>query len=487
MGRRSSIIGLLSVLLVVPLVALLAGGSKQAVDSILALRAANGIVAVAQTDRGLLQGLIALRALGGQVQTALLAEADPKPKIAAARAQIDSQVRPAQLRLAALGLPEATQIELELGVTVAQVDQSFALLDAEAAKPVSARRLEAVEPNLKASHAAGAAFERASGAIGGRLRMAGTELAELMELRIEAWAMRSAYGLQCSLLRPLVARGSRMDAKASQELGRLRGATGAAAERLGTLAADPGAPPDIANQAIAAIAAVAGANRGIGQIVERLDDGGKPVESAEQWTKNCNVPFEPSIKVVTMVLDAEVTAALASQTVSVRNLGLAGAIVGGAVLLAATTWWLVRRRLAEPLKQLANQTARATAEIARHIGAVRAATDASVAAVTRIDRKIGEISAIAGSIAAAIEQQGTTTAGIARNVAETAAAANEIKDRTSAVSDEAEHTGRQAAEVLDNATALRVSISELSQSVIRAVRTATPEVDSSARTFRAAS
>ena len=79
---------------------------------------------------------MALRALGGQVQTALLAEADPKPKIAAARAQIDSQVRPAQLRLAALGLPEATQIGLELGVAVAQVDQSFALLDAEAAKPV---------------------------------------------------------------------------------------------------------------------------------------------------------------------------------------------------------------------------------------------------------------------------------------------------------------------------------------------------------------
>ena len=704
MGRRSSIIGLLSVLLVVPLVALLAGGSKQAVDSILALRAANGIVAVAQTDRGLLQGLIALRALGGQVQTALLAEADPKPKIAAARAQIDSQVRPAQLRLAALGLPEATQIELELGVTVAQVDQSFALLDTEAAKPISARRLEAVEPNLKASHAAGAAFERASGAIGGRLRMAGSELAELMALRIEAWAMRSAYGLQCSLLRPLVARGSRMDAKASQELGRLRGATGAAAERLGTLAADPGAPPDIANQAIAAIAAVAGANRGIDQIVERLDDGGKPVESAEQWTKNCNVPFEPSIKVVTMVLDAEVTAALASQTVSVRNLGLAGAIVGGAVLLAATTWWLVRRRLAEPLhrlgiaiarlsggdldtpvalprhndelhglasaietlrrqtnearllakqreqararsedeksaalqsmaatieadmrtsvaqvgervgamaavaeqmnasavdtgaaarsataaaaaalenvsaaagaadqvagafhqighqvsqssaavadavtagqetratietlndqvaeiglvadmisdiaaqtnllalnatieaarageagkgfavvaaevKQLANQTASATAEITRHIGAVRAATDASVAAVTRIDRKIGEISAIAGSIAAAVAQQGATTAGIARNVAETAAAAREIKDRTSGVSDEAERTGRQAAEVLDHATALRVSITGLSQSVIRTVRTAMPPVDSSAGTIRAA-
>jgi methyl-accepting chemotaxis protein len=358
MGRRSSIISLLSVLLVVPLVALLVGGSKQAMDSVLALRTANGVVAVAEADRGLLQGLIALRALGGQVQTALLTEADPRPQIAAARAQIDSQVRPTQARLAALGLPEATKIAPELGAAVAEVDRSFTLLDTEAAKPISERRLEAVAPNLEASHAAGAVFDRASNAIGNRLRMAGSELGELMELRSEAWAMRSAYGLQCSLLRPWIARGSRMDAKATQELGRLRGATGAAADRLGALAANPDAPPDIANQAVAAVAAVTNANRGIDQVVARLDDGGKPVESAAQWTQNCNVPFEPSIKVVTMVLDAEVATALASQTVSVRDLGLAGTIVAGAILLAGTTWWLARRRLAEPLHRLGIAIAR---------------------------------------------------------------------------------------------------------------------------------
>jgi hypothetical protein len=133
--------------------------------------------------------------------------------------------------------------------------------------------------------------------------------------------------------------------------------------------------------------------------------------------------------------------------------------------------------VASEVKQLASQTARSTAEIARHIGAVRAATEASAAAVTRIDRTIGEISEIAGSISAAVEQQGITTAEIARNAGETAAAANQIKDRISDVSDEAERTGRQAAEVLGHTAELRASIGGLRQSIIRVVRTATPDVD----------
>ena len=59
--------------------------------------------------------------------------------------------------------------------------------------------------------------------------------------------------------------------------------------------------------------------------------------------------------------------------------------------------------VASEVKALANQTARSTQEITRHIGEVRAATDASVAAVARIEQTITEVNSIAGSIAAAVE------------------------------------------------------------------------------------
>jgi methyl-accepting chemotaxis protein len=133
--------------------------------------------------------------------------------------------------------------------------------------------------------------------------------------------------------------------------------------------------------------------------------------------------------------------------------------------------------VASEVKALAMQTARSTEEIARHLGQVRSATSASVAAVARIDQTIGEISAIAGSIAAAVKQQDAATAEIARNVAETAGAANEMTSRTNEVSTEAVGTDRHAADLRDNTIALNHAVEELRHSVIEVVRTSTAEVD----------
>jgi methyl-accepting chemotaxis protein len=133
--------------------------------------------------------------------------------------------------------------------------------------------------------------------------------------------------------------------------------------------------------------------------------------------------------------------------------------------------------VASEVKQLATQTARSTQEITRHIGDVRSATDASVAAVGRIERTIGEINAIAGSIAAAVQEQGAATAGIARTITETAAAANEMTQRINEVSAEAEQTGKRGAEVRDDIAGLNRMVRELKQSVSRVVHTSTADAD----------
>ena len=133
--------------------------------------------------------------------------------------------------------------------------------------------------------------------------------------------------------------------------------------------------------------------------------------------------------------------------------------------------------VASEVKQLATQTAKSTEEISRHIGEVRAATGASVAAVGRIEETIGEINAIAGSIAAAVEQQGAATAEIARKVTETATAANEMTNRTHEVSAEAERTGEQAVEIRENTAALESAMHDLQRTVVHLVRTATTEAD----------
>ncbi len=133
--------------------------------------------------------------------------------------------------------------------------------------------------------------------------------------------------------------------------------------------------------------------------------------------------------------------------------------------------------VASEVKQLANQTARSTEEIARHIAEVRNATGESVAAVSNIERTITEIDAISGSIAASVEEQGAATAEIARNVTQTAEAANEITGRIAEVSSEAEETGQHAANVQTGAAELAELVSELRRTVMRVIRTSTTEVD----------
>ncbi len=143
--------------------------------------------------------------------------------------------------------------------------------------------------------------------------------------------------------------------------------------------------------------------------------------------------------------------------------------------------------VASEVKQLATQTARSTEEIARHIGEVRTATGASVAAVGRIEQTIGEVNAIAGSIAAAVEQQGAATAEIARNVNETAAAADQMTQRIAEVSAEANQTGQRSAQVRDDTVALNTMVGELKHALIRVVRTSTDEVNRRHQTrYRAA-
>ncbi len=133
--------------------------------------------------------------------------------------------------------------------------------------------------------------------------------------------------------------------------------------------------------------------------------------------------------------------------------------------------------VASEVKQLANQTARSTEEIARHIAEVRAATGESVAAVGNIEHTITEIDAISSSIAAAIEEQGAATAEIARNVSQTAEAANEITGRIAEVSTEADETGRHSTEVQMDAAGLAELVGDLRRTVMRVVRTSAAEVD----------
>jgi len=106
---------------------------------------------------------------------------------------------------------------------------------------------------------------------------------------------------------------------------------------------------------------------------------------------------------------------------------------------------------AEPqflVKNLANQTAKATEEIGGQISGIQDATEDSVQAIQGITKTIGEINEISTAIAAAVEEQGAATAEIARNVEQASAGTSEVTSNISGVNQAADDTGKAASEVL---------------------------------------
>jgi methyl-accepting chemotaxis protein len=110
--------------------------------------------------------------------------------------------------------------------------------------------------------------------------------------------------------------------------------------------------------------------------------------------------------------------------------------------------------VASEVKSLANQTAKATDEIAAQITAMQAATGDAVGAIKGIGDTIGSINDIATAIAAAVEEQGAATREIARNIQEAAAGTQEVSSNIVAVTLAAGETGEAATQVVDAASEL---------------------------------
>jgi methyl-accepting chemotaxis protein len=103
--------------------------------------------------------------------------------------------------------------------------------------------------------------------------------------------------------------------------------------------------------------------------------------------------------------------------------------------------------VASEVKNLANQTARATEEISSQIGGIQTATQEAVTAIEVIGKTISEIDEVNSGIASAVEEQGAATQEIARNVEQAAAGTQEVSSNISGVSQAANDTGEAAVRI----------------------------------------
>lgn len=107
--------------------------------------------------------------------------------------------------------------------------------------------------------------------------------------------------------------------------------------------------------------------------------------------------------------------------------------------------------VASEVKNLANQTAKATEEISDQIGSIQAATKEAVVAIESIGGTINKMSEISSTISVAVEEQGAATQEIARNVEQAASGTNEVSSNITEVTQAAGQTGESAKDVLSAA------------------------------------
>ena len=110
--------------------------------------------------------------------------------------------------------------------------------------------------------------------------------------------------------------------------------------------------------------------------------------------------------------------------------------------------------VANEVKSLAEQTAKATDEIASQIGSIQTETTGAVDAISGIGKTIEEINEIATTISSAVEQQSAATQEIARNCQEAAKGTQEVSANIMGVNQAADETGKQAQQVLEAAAEL---------------------------------
>ncbi|MFA6280150.1 MAG: bacteriohemerythrin [Bdellovibrionales bacterium] len=122
--------------------------------------------------------------------------------------------------------------------------------------------------------------------------------------------------------------------------------------------------------------------------------------------------------------------------------------------------------VAGEVKNLANQTSKATEEISAQINSVQANTKRAVDAIKHIEGIIEQVQEISSTIQESVEQQGEATREIAQNVQQAASSTREVSQSISAVTEAASTTGAAAEQVLIASTDLAKNAETLQAEVV---------------------
>ncbi|CUA99662.1 methyl-accepting chemotaxis protein [Pannonibacter indicus] len=123
--------------------------------------------------------------------------------------------------------------------------------------------------------------------------------------------------------------------------------------------------------------------------------------------------------------------------------------------------------VAAEVKQLADQTAKATTEIASQVASIQLSTMDSAAAITDIAESIRKMSQISGAVAASVEEQSSATQEIARNVQQASSGTAEVSSAIATVTRAAQESSSASTDVLHFSADLAKQADQLNRELSR--------------------
>ncbi|WP_029010202.1 methyl-accepting chemotaxis protein [Azospirillum halopraeferens] len=245
-----------------------------------------------------------------------------------------------------------------------------------------------------------------------------------------------------------------MDARA-QEMTR-------AADRTGQLAGNAAAATEQTSANVQTVAAATEElDSSIGEIGRQVGTASQIARDALSIAERANGKVEGLATAVERIGEVvQLINSIASQT----NLLALNATIEAARAGEAGKGFAV---VASEVKALANQTAKATEDIAGRVATIQSVTGEAVQEIKDVTRVINQVNEVATSIASAVEEQAAATREISRNVQQAARGVQDSSTNISGVSTAAAGSSTTAYEVLESVRRLSLQAGVLNEEVGR--------------------
>jgi signal transduction histidine kinase len=319
---------------------------------------AGRIARLTSTDHTLFDALVTVRSQIPKDSTALIAQDDPRPVMAATHREASLTVTTALEALQATDIANRAEIVAAIQSAWQRAESLQISVEAQASRVRAERDLHAIDPWREAVHGMTDALSTASAAVGNAVRMGDPIIAEMVQIRRTAWIIRDRYGLQCSMMRPNVDRSLPLDARQLDLWHGDRAIYAAAWRTLDEFLLRPGVSTALRERIAVARSRTNQAQTQVDAIVDRFDGSGKPVVASGEWTALCDGPFDSILAIAQQAQDEANGHAEAMRAASSRMLLVAGLDLTSVIAFGVFAVVNVQRRLARPMRTLIGTIAR---------------------------------------------------------------------------------------------------------------------------------